>query len=220
MHQQIALVQSTLCRAYPLQRRARQTWLYSVSAVSLAIPEQDDESLLARYIAGDTLAFNTLYQRHRAPLWRYLTRLLGSTALGEELYQEVWQKVIQQRSQFSGAPFKPWLYRVAHNLALDQLRRNQRAPMQSLDDMVANFPNVLDSHRSEDSPEAWQLNEEQHQRLLQALAELPPEQRDVVLMKAEGDLTLEQMGELTGQGRETVKSRLRYALAKLKGVLS
>ena len=191
-----------------------------MSAAPLMTIMQDDEHLLARYVGGDMLAFNALYQRHRAPLWRYLTRLLGSSAIGEELYQEVWQKVIQQRTQFSGAPFKPWLYRVAHNLALDHLRRNQRAPMQSLDDMVLSFPNVLDSHRSDDSPEAMQLDEEAHQRLLSALAELPPEQRDVVLMKAEGDLTLEQIGELTGQGRETVKSRLRYALAKLKGVLS
>ncbi len=191
-----------------------------MSAAVVTLPMQDDEQLLARYINGDTLAFNALYQRHRAPLWRYLTRLLGSSAIGEELYQEVWQKVIQQRTQFSGAPFKPWLYRVAHNLALDQMRRNAKAPMQSLDDMVLSFPNVLDSHRSDDSPEALQLDDEAHQRLLSALAELPPEQRDVVLMKAEGELTLEQIGELTGQGRETVKSRLRYALAKLKGVLS
>jgi len=219
MRHQIALKFSTQPRA-PARHLASRTGLHRLSALPQPIAEQDDERLLARYIAGDTLAFNALYQRHRAPLWRYLTRLMGSTAIGEELYQEVWQKVIQQRTQFSGAPFKPWLYKVAHNLALDQMRRNQRAPMQSLDDMVANFPFLLDSHRSDDSPEACQLDEEQHQRLLQALAELPPEQRDVVLMKAEGDLTLEQMGELTGQGRETVKSRLRYALAKLKAVLS
>jgi RNA polymerase sigma factor (sigma-70 family) len=219
MRQAITLVNFTARRTAPA-RRAHLRVRRSMSAAVVTLPMQDDEQLLARYINGDTLAFNALYQRHRAPLWRYLTRLLGSSAIGEELYQEVWQKVIQQRTQFSGAPFKPWLYRVAHNLALDQMRRNAKAPMQSLDDMVLSFPNVLDSHRSDDSPEALQLDDEAHQRLLSALAELPPEQRDVVLMKAEGELTLEQIGELTGQGRETVKSRLRYALAKLKGVLS
>jgi RNA polymerase sigma factor (sigma-70 family) len=190
------------------------------SALREVDPQISDEALMARYVAGEQAAFATLYARHREPLWRYLTRLLQHEAEGEELYQEVWHKVIQQRNQFVDVPFKPWLYRVARNLAIDVIRRRQLAPMQSMDEMVLQFPNAAEQLRSEDSPELAKLDEEQHARLLAALAELPAEQRDVVLLKAEGDLTLEEMGELTGHGRETVKSRLRYALAKLRQVLA
>ena len=176
---------------------------------------ESDEELMLRYTQGDVRAFELLYSRHRAPFWRFLTRLIGSSAEGEELFQEAWQRVISARSQYQpNAPFRAWLYRVGHNLAIDQLRRKKLAPEQALDDMVLQFASA------DPSPDARAISAEQHTRLLQSLSDLPAEQRAVVLLKAEGDLSLEQMGELTGDGRETVKSRLRYALNKLKQALS
>ena len=200
--------------------------LYLSAAAVLAplLTAASDESLMQAYSAGDTRAFEVLYTRHRAPFWRYLTRLIGSSAEGEELFQDAWQRVIVARESYvsagataeaSGSPFRAWLFRIGHNLAMDRLRHKNIAPESSMDDNVLQFP----AH-SEAEPEHMSMSAEAHQRLMQSLAELPAEQREVVLLRAEGELSLEEIGVLTGHGRETVKSRLRYALAKLKQSLA
>jgi RNA polymerase sigma factor (sigma-70 family) len=200
--------------------------LYLSAAAVLAplLTAASDESLMQAYSAGDTRAFEVLYTRHRGPFWRYLTRLIGSSAEGEELFQDAWQRVIVARESYvpagastdnSGSPFRAWLFRIGHNLAMDRLRHKNIAPESSMDDNVLQFP----AH-SEAEPEQQSISAEAHQRLMQSLAELPHEQREVVLLRAEGELSLEEIGTLTGHGRETVKSRLRYALAKLKQSLA
>ena len=200
--------------------------LYLSAAAVLAplLSAASDESLMQAYSAGDARAFEVLYTRHRGPFWRYLTRLIGSSAEGEELFQDAWQRVIVARESYvsagasadsSGAPFRAWLFRIGHNLAMDRLRHKNIAPESSMDDNVLQFPG-----HSEAEPEQQSISAQAHQRLMQSLAELPPEQREVVLLRAEGELSLEEIGTLTGHGRETVKSRLRYALAKLKQSLA
>jgi RNA polymerase sigma factor (sigma-70 family) len=191
-------------------------YLSASAALMPANASATDESLMQAFVSGDSAAFEVLYTRHRAPFWRYLTRLVGNSARGEELFQDAWQRVLTARESYSpDAPFRAWLYRIGHNLAIDGMRREKLAPESALDDTVLQFPGP-----SETEPEQRVLSQDQHQALMQALEALPPEQRDVVLLKAEGDLTLEQIGELTGHGRETVKSRLRYALSKMKQALS
>ena len=200
--------------------------LYLSAAAVLApvLTAASDESLMQAYSAGDARAFEVLYTRHRGPFWRYLTRLIGSSAEGEELFQDAWQRVIVARETYvfsssstdsAGSPFRAWLFRIGHNLAMDRLRHKNIAPESSIDDNVLQFP----AH-SEAEPEQQSISAEAHQRLMQSLAELPHEQREVVLLRAEGELSLEEIGTLTGHGRETVKSRLRYALAKLKQSLA
>lgn len=205
--------------------------LYLSAAAVLApvLTAASDESLMQAYSAGDARAFEVLYTRHRGPFWRYLTRLIGSSAEGEELFQDAWQRVIVARESYvasssssdgtnsnsSGSPFRAWLFRIGHNLAMDRIRHKNIAPESSMDDNVLQFP----AH-SEAEPEHMSISAQAHQRLMQSLAELPHEQREVVLLRAEGELSLEEIGALTGQGRETVKSRLRYALAKLKQSLA
>lgn len=200
--------------------------LYLSAAAVLAplLTAASDESLMQAYSAGDARAFEVLYTRHRGPFWRYLTRLIGSSAEGEELFQDAWQRVIVARESYisaganaegSGSPFRAWLFRIGHNLAMDRLRHKNIAPESSMDDNVLQFP----AH-SEAEPEQISISAQSHERLMQSLAELPAEQREVVLLRAEGELSLEEIGALTGHGRETVKSRLRYALAKLKQSLA
>lgn len=200
--------------------------LYLSAAAVLAplLTAASDESLMQAYSAGDARAFEVLYTRHRGPFWRYLTRLIGSSAEGEELFQDAWQRVIVARESYvsagsnsdaSGSPFRAWLFRIGHNLAMDRLRHKNIVPESSMDDNVLQFP----AH-SEAEPEQMSMSAESHERLMQSLAELPAEQREVVLLRAEGELSLEEIGVLTGHGRETVKSRLRYALAKLKQSLA
>ena len=172
-----------------------------------------DESLMLAYAAGDVAAFERLYQRHRGKLYRFLARQLhGNGALADEFFQDVWQRVIAARAQWTpDAAFSTWLYRIAHNRLADHWRALQHRPPapDDADERAARVPDP-------DTPERQLSEFEERRRLQLALDELPEEQRIVVLLRLEQELTLEEIGEVTGVGRETVKSRLRYAMDKLR----
>ena len=170
-----------------------------------------DEELMALYAAGDTDAFDTLYERFRGPLFRYLLRHCESEGAAEELFQETWLRVVRGRQGWRPqSAFAPWMFRIARNLLTDHWR--QRPPVsEPIDESVVDlsFP----------WPEAWALVRDCVERLLKLLTGLAREQRDAFLLQAEGGLTLDQIAEVTGTGRETVKSRLRYALRRLRAGL-
>lgn len=169
-----------------------------------------DEELMAGYCDGDAAAFEALYRRHRGPLFRYVSRLVPAGADAESLYQDAWLRVIQARAQWRrDQPFKPWLYRIAHNNVVDRLRRE--ALLRQADDET-----VVSLQAPGAELDVIALLRDCVERLLALLARLPEVQRSVFLLKEEAGLTLEQIGEVTGVGRETVKSRLRYALTRLR----
>lgn len=178
-----------------------------------AVDEDSDEDLMLRYGAGEDAAFAALYARHRVRLLRYLVRLVGNQALAEELYQDTWGRVIEARGRYQpSARFLAWVYRIAHHLAIDHLRRTH--PTVSAEEALLHFPSSPG-----DDPALGLDDEQRLRRLLELIDELPPEQRSVLLLRAEGELTLEEIADSVGTGRETIKSRLRYALAKLRAAL-
>ena len=177
--------------------------------------EPSDESLMLAYAAGDVPAFEQLYARHRGRLYRFLLRQLRDGALADELFQDTWQRVISARAGWTPeAPFGTWLYRIAHNRLKDHWRALQYRPPAPIDsdERTARIPD-------HDTPERTLSEFEQRRQLQLALDELPEEQREVLLLRLEQDLTLEEIGAITGVGRETVKSRLRYAMDKLRARL-
>ena len=179
-----------------------------------AAPE--DHVLMLAWVAGDATAFEALYQRHRGPLFRFLLGQLRDRPLAEELYQDVWQKVIGARAGWRpDAAFSTWLYRIAHNRLNDHWRAQRHRPPAPVDAELRTA-----ALADPDDPESLAEASEQQQRLQQALAELPEEQREAVLLRLQQELSLEEIGAITGVGRETVKSRLRYALDKLRARLN
>lgn len=178
-------------------------------------PEPSDEALMQAYAGGDVAAFETLYGRHRLRLYRYLMRQLRDAALAEELFQDVWQKVIGARASWTPeAAFATWLLRIAHNRLTDHWRAQRHRPPAPAD-ADERTARVADP----DTPERQLSEFEQRRRLQLALDALPPEQREVIVLRLEQELSLEEIGEVTGVGRETVKSRLRYAMDKLRARL-
>jgi len=162
------------------------------------------------YAGGDAAAFETLYRRHKDPLYRYFLRHTASPDTAGELFQDVWKNLIQSRRRYRpDAPFGAFLYKLAHNRLMDHFR-SQRP--------TTGVPEDLPAPEAE-RPDHTVERGAQAARLLRALALLPAEQREVIVLREERDLTLEQIAEIQGVGRETVKSRLRYALAKLREVL-
>lgn len=180
-------------------------------------PADNDAELLRRYRRGDAEAFALLYGRHRLGLFRFLCGLCGDPALAEEVFQETWLSLIRSQSEQRDAVlFKTWLYQIARNRLIDHWRKQGKR--QALQD---EFDEQLHGEPCPAPNPEQQLNlSRDRQRLQTALDDLPVEQREVFLLRAQGDLELHEIAELTRTPAETVKSRLRYALQKLGRLLA
>lgn len=175
-----------------------------------------DTELMQRYAAGDAKAFELLYARHKAPLYRYLKRMCHEGEAANDLFQEVWSKVIVSRTRYEvRAQFNTYLYRIAHNACIDYFRRQGKQPVNVDDEaVITNMPD-----QDVTRPEAQVAFGETQQAFRSALATLPPEQRDAFLLYEESGLSVEEIGRVTDVSMETAKSRLRYAVAKLRAAL-
>jgi len=178
----------------------------------------DDETLMAAYAAGDAAAFEALYRRHKGPLFRYVLRSVKARGEAEELYQDVWARVIEARERYKPtAKFTTWLYTIAHNRLVDHWRTRGLATV-SLDeesDAAPIDPPAPPSAEPERVVAATQLAG----RFEAALAALPLAQREAFLLHHEGELTAAQIAAATGTNEEAAKSRLRYAMNKLREAL-
>lgn len=187
-------------------------------------PADDDDRLMAAFAGGDASAFDLLYARHEQALYRFVRRTLGQAlaAQADEVFQDTWLRVVQARERYApqGAQFRTWLFTLAHHRAIDQLRRSGRELAWPEDDEAAFAP----------AGEAWPHwpaagcvpHDDQlfwrraGERLLHCLDELPAAQRVVFLLHHDGEHTVDDIARALELGFETAKSRLRYAMAKLR----
>ncbi len=180
----------------------------------------EDARLMLRYRDGDLTAFSALYARHRAPLYRYLLRQVRNAGAAADLFQEVWSRLIASRARYEvRAKFATYLFHIAHNCSIDFLRRDRtRRHEGRRDDSEAQpiEPEVPEHER----PDAIAEFGEQQSALLAALDALPHEQREAFLLHEESGLTIEEIARVMDVGLETAKSRLRYAVRKLKKSLA
>ena len=178
--------------------------------------EPTDEELMLAYGSGDVAAFQTLYSRHRGPLFRHLSRQLRDTALAEELFQDVWQRVITARERYRpDAKFGTWLYQIAHNRVTDHWRAKQHRPDApgDADELAARVPDP-------ETPDRQLSAFEERRRLQLALEELPDDQREVVLLRHFTELAYDEIAASIGVPVKTVKSRLYSARQRLAVLLA
>lgn len=177
-----------------------------------------DEALMLRYQGGDAAAFDRLYERHRGGLFRFILRLCNDRGRAEEMFQEVWMGVIQARARYQvQAQFRTWLYSMAHNRLIDYYRSAGRATLLPFED-DGSLP------ESWGEPAASRVHEphvqaearEQGRHILRLLEALPATQREAFLLHEEGGLSIAEIAAATSVSVEAAKSRLRYAVAKLK----
>lgn len=207
----------TFCREAIIQKPHQgSTTLCTKGELAYAPPMghiPEDSALMLRYKDGDTAAFETLYRRHNDALYRYLLRLCRHRATAEDLFQDVWGKIIKARANYRPtAKFTTFMYRVAHNCFIDHVRRNKRHANNT----------ELEAERYADTSEQPDTIAERSlakERLTIALDELPEEQRDAFLLHEEAGLNIDQIASVTGSNRETAKSRLRYAVNKLRAAI-
>ena len=178
--------------------------------------ESSDEELMLGYRDGDAGAFERLYARHKGGLYRYLLRQCRDAAVAEELFQDVWTNLIRARANYTvQAKFTTYLYHLAHNRLIDHYRRHAGVTVVSIEDEDGEV--VLEVPDNREPPAEDALDTKRRAvRLLELIAALPGAQREALLLQQEGGMSVEEIASATGVTRETAKSRLRYALAKLR----
>ena len=178
-------------------------------------PLDEDAQWMLRYQAGEARAFDALYERHKGPLYRYLLRHVRNAANATDLFQEVWMRVIANRLRYTPrAKFATFLFHIAHNCAIDHHRRAAAGIV----DPFADDDAVIESTFAPEHERPDRIAE-YDQRLAsfeRALDQLPGEQREAFLLHEETGLDVTQIAQITHVGVETAKSRLRYAVSKLK----
>lgn len=186
--------------------------------------EAADEELMKRYQHGDAGAMNALIDRHDRQLYGFLYRSLGSREKAEDAYQEVFLKVVRSASGYQPtARFAAWLYTIARHVVIDMARRDKYRETESLDAEAFSDGEVarVEMTPGEDpDPEAELTGYELQDTLERAIGLLPDEQREVFLLRERTGLSFKEIAELTATPLNTVKTRMHYALNRLRKVLS
>lgn len=165
------------------------------------------------YQKGDAMAFDELYLRYRGSLYRYFLRQCYQAAVAEELFQDVWMKLIKARKNYQvRAKFSTYLFHLAHNHLIDFYRKQSgRLPLSYGEDNEMQEIAANDC----DGPESRAGANEKVSRFLALVEQLPEAQREALTLREEGGLSVEEIAQATNVNAETAKSRLRYAVKKL-----
>jgi RNA polymerase sigma-70 factor (ECF subfamily) len=187
--------------------------------------DPSDEQLMHAYRGGDLRAFEQLLARHERPVWSFLRRSVGDPTLAQDLLQEVFLRVVKARDEWKGeAKFSTWVYAIARNLCVDQARRAVHRDAASLDAPTRRDEERADTlhdhlpNRARDA-EGLASDGQLRARIDAAVAALPPDQREVFLMREVMDMPFAEIASVVGSPEPTVKSRMRYALERLRVAL-
>lgn len=176
-----------------------------------------DEELIVSVASGNRRAFEELYERYASLVFGLALKMLGNREVAEEAVQEIFWRVWQRAKSFErGRSFAPWLFGIAHNYCIDELRRRRARPQPVYED--DEHP-VLSSIADEADVADAALQGEQRRIVVNALRELPREQREALELAYFGGLTQQEIAERLGNPLGTIKTRIRLGLQKLRQTL-
>jgi RNA polymerase sigma-70 factor, ECF subfamily len=180
----------------------------------------DKKTLVQGLRQRDPELLDRLIEQYQYRLFRYLLYLTGSQERAEDFFQETWIRVLERGHQYDGRfKFEAWLFAIARNLVIDWQRQKK---MRSLDQMTgpeegAGFE-VVDEKA--ESPLRLLLQGEEHNAVRASLEQLPPAYREVLLLRFQEEMQLDEIARLQATPISTVKSRLYRGLESLKGLLA
>jgi RNA polymerase sigma-70 factor, ECF subfamily len=191
--------------------------------------EGSDEALFLRYQQGDDRAFFAIYERYKSSIYAYCAQVLFSAGLSretvEDTFQDVFLRLVQYRDTFTGGDFKPWIFTVTRHSCLSMKRRSfrQRATIDNIGDGV-NFEedissDVRQAFSMSDDPLERMSAEEQTGLLLAAIARLPDEFREALLLSEYEGMTYDEIGKMLGASLSTIRIRIFRAKARLRKML-
>jgi RNA polymerase sigma-70 factor (ECF subfamily) len=184
--------------------------------------DETDEALMARYQKGDVRAFEVLLGRHRKPIYNFILRYTRDATLAEDLLQDCFLRLIKGLDGYQKqAKFTTWLYTIARNLCVDASRRGKHRKAYSLDAPVDKAEESGETRLDMTADQGLAtdrkvIGKELHGKMEAAVQALSEEQREVFLMREILDMPFKEIAEVVGCPENTVKSRMRYALEKLR----
>lgn len=187
-----------------------------------------DEQLLGLYVRGELEAIAVVLARYKRPIYNFVLRFLGDAARAEDLCQETFLRLVERASDFEGgSSLKTWIYRIARNLCIDELRRQKHRRHPSLDAPIGHGgdseskPTLYERIVHDGAgPERESVARTLAQRISSAIEALPEDQKEVFVLRQVEQLSFAQIGEIAGVSENTIKSRMRYALERLQRALS
>jgi len=173
--------------------------------------QRTDDQLMMGYARGDRGAFDQLYARYKQPLYHYLYRNCGTRNQVDELFQDVWLRVIASAPRFRNrGRFRSWIFTLAHNCLVDYYRKADKQSIQT-----SREPEISGANETQ----AVLLGVELAQSIQQAIASLPPAQREAYILREHSGFSIREIGDIQNISPEAAKSRLRYAYGKLRSLL-
>lgn len=180
----------------------------------------NDSELISAYINGDENSFNTLVNRHKSRIYTTIYLVVKDRYVAEDLTQDTFIRAIKTLKEGrynEQGKFLPWILRIGHNLAIDYFRRARRYPNVVFEDGSSVFNSL---NFAEDSIESAQVKKETHEFLRNLIKELPPKQREVLIMRHYEELSFQEIADATGVSINTALGRMRYALINLRKLMS
>jgi len=190
--------------------------------IAVELADQSDSELISMFLDGQAAAFDTLVRRYERQVFGFIFGMVQNEALANDLFQETFVRVLNALPDYrERGKFASWLLGIARNLALDALRKrrvesrifrleNRTTNGENVGAIQPEIPDEVESQADMVEREEWLA------RMREALAELPVEQREVVYLRYEADLTFQQIADLTGVSINTALGRMRYALNSLR----
>ena len=178
---------------------------------------------MAAFIVGDAAAMETLYLRYRQSVYSWLLRMTGDAAEAEDIYQDVWLKVIRSASNYRSGNFRAWLWQIVRNKTTDRMRK--KSPSLVLDAPVCadgeGEHTVVEQLRDDAAADALMQIEERERKsaVCDAIDALPMAQREIVLLRINGELSFKEIADMLAAPIGTVLARMHNAVKSLKAAL-
>lgn len=174
-----------------------------------------DSELLFAFRKGEVTALDVLVARYQGQLHGYLRAMTGNQADADDVFQETWMRVVRNPGSFRGGSFNAWLWRITRNLLVDRLRR--RKPVVSLDDTTAEGTSYAElTPAIGPAPGDEAASAELGRKIASAVARLPPDQRDVFLLRTQAGLSFREIAKLRRVPLNTALGRMHYAIQRLR----
>lgn len=185
----------------------------------MQVTQLNDQQLIYSYLEGNEKAFEVLLTRHKAKIYTQIYLFVKSTALAEDIFQEVFIKIIDtlRKGKYNHeGKFLQWALRISYNMCVDNFRRTKRRPKVSQTETFDIF-DVLKS--GDDNAEELIMKSQTHQKIRSLVDALPPEQREVVILRHYADMSFKEISQLTRVSINTALGRMRYALINIRKMI-
>jgi len=174
-----------------------------------------DKKKIEQYRKGDVHALEELVEQYRRPLFGFILKMTEGREDAEEIFQEVWFRAIRKMDSYTSSKFLSWLFRIAHNLIIDRARKKK--PAMSLQDPIDDNETLEDRMASPEQGPAGQVNNQEiKERIDQAVAELPTDQREVFVLRTQAHISFKEIAKIQKISINTALARMQYALIKLR----